>query len=62
MCFSAKIWGLVLPSIINIEICGVKIVTRIFKEFYHFTAHENGGILGASVRGSMRSGWLVGLV
>ena len=32
------------------------------EEFCHFTAHENGAILGASVRGSMRSGWLVGLV
>jgi len=37
-------------------------VTRIFEEFCHFTAHENGAILGASVCGSVRCDWLVGLV
>ena len=36
MCFWANIWGLVLPSIIKFDICGVKMVTWIFEEFWHF--------------------------
>ena len=32
---------------------------RIFEEFCHFTVHENGAVLGASVRGPVRC-WLAG--
>lgn len=46
MCFSAKIWCLVLPLFINFEICEVKMVTRIFEEWWHFTTRENGAITG----------------
>jgi hypothetical protein len=33
-----------------------------WEEIWDFTAHENGVILGISLSGSVRSGWLAGLV
>lgn len=35
--FLARIWGLVLPSILKFDICVDKMETRIFEEFQHFT-------------------------
>jgi len=70
----SQIFGL---DIGKINICGDKMVTRchleirvfsssskrwLFEEFWHFGTRENEAILGVSMRGSMRSGWLVGLV
>jgi hypothetical protein len=39
------------------DICGDKMGSRIFEEFWHFTTRENGAILEASVHGSVRF-WL----
>jgi hypothetical protein len=50
-----------MTSIVKFDAYGDKMESRILEEFWHFTAHENGGISGTSVRGSMRSDWLVGL-
>ena len=36
------------PLLIKIDICGDKMETRIFEEFWHFTAQENGAILVAT--------------
>jgi len=56
--FSARIWDLVLSSIIKYNICGDKMVTRISKEFWYFTTRENGAVLGASVHGPvLLIGW-----
>jgi len=46
--FLAKIWDLVLPSIIKFEVCGDILVTRIFEEFWYFTTRENGTISGST--------------
>jgi len=36
--------------------------TNLSEEFYYFTAHENGAILGATQCAKSGPGWLVGLV
>jgi len=49
-CVFGQKFDVVLPLFINFEICGVKMVTRIFEEFRYFATRENGAILGAFLR------------